>query len=171
MARNVEIKAAVADVRALHRRAAECAGSAGTVIDQDDTFFVCAHGRLKLRAFGDGSGELIAYARPDAAGPALSQYRRTPTTAPAALRATLAEALGTAGRVVKRRTLYRLGRTRVHVDAVAGLGNFMELEVVLAEGESAGAGEREAEALMKKLGLAEAARIGCAYVELLRRRG
>ena len=171
MARNIEIKAAVADVRALHRRAAECAGSAGTVIDQDDTFFACAHGRLKLRAFGDGTGELIAYERPDAAGPTLSHYRRTPTTAPAALRATLAEALGTAGRVVKRRTLYWVGRTRVHVDAVAGIGDFMELEVVLAEGDTAADGEREAEALMAALGLADAPRIDCAYVDLLARPG
>ena len=130
-----------------------------------------AHGRLKLRAFGDGTGELIAYERPDAAGPTLSHYRRTPTTAPAALQVTLAEALGTVGRVVKRRTLYRVGRTRVHVDAVAGIGDFMELEVVLAEGDTAADGEREAEALMAALGLADAPRIDCAYVDLLARPG
>lgn len=39
--------------------------------------------------------------------------------------------MGVKGEVVKERTLFMVKQTRVHVDAVEGLGNFMELEVVL----------------------------------------
>ena len=42
---------------------------------------------------------------------------------------TLSKALGIKGIVKKTRTLYMVGQTRVHVDQVEGLGNFMELEV------------------------------------------
>lgn len=42
---------------------------------------------------------------------------------------TLRLALGIKGSVNKKRYLYMVGQTRVHVDEVEGLGNFMELEV------------------------------------------
>ena len=51
----------------------------------------------------------------------------------------------------KHRTLYLVGRTRVHLDRVDGLGHFLELEVVLADGESADAGVKEARALISTL--------------------
>ena len=37
--------------------------------------------------------------------------------------------MGIKGDVKKTRYLYMVGQTRVHVDEVEGLGNFMELEV------------------------------------------
>ena len=51
MARNIEIKAHVADLTALTARAAAMADEGPTEIRQDDTFFTCDSGRLKLRAF------------------------------------------------------------------------------------------------------------------------
>jgi len=42
---------------------------------------------------------------------------------------TLSKAVGIKGTVKKERLLYLVGQTRVHVDNVQGLGNFMELEV------------------------------------------
>ena len=65
MARNVEIKARVESLAAIEPLAAALSGQEPVFIDQDDTFFACANGRLKLRAFADGSGELIFYQRAD----------------------------------------------------------------------------------------------------------
>src|SRR5450631_4512537 len=96
-------------------------------IAQDDTFFACTSGRLKLRVFADGHGELIGYERPDAFGPKTSDYRITSVANPGALRDTLMRALGVTGRVVKQRTLLVVGRTRIHLDHVDGLGEFLEL--------------------------------------------
>ncbi len=167
MARNVEIKARVAEAEAMAERAARMADQGPWTIDQDDTFFACPNGRLKLRDFGNGKGELIFYRRPDRAGPGLSQYRITPTEDPEGLRAVLADALGVTGRVRKRRILYLAGRTRIHLDHVDGLGDFLELEVVLADGEAPGVGESEAQYMMERLHVADDDLVDVAYVDLL----
>ena len=169
MARNIEIKARVASIDALLPRVRALADRGPEPIAQDDTFFACASGRLKLRDFMDGRGELIAYERPDARGPKTSDYLIAPVADPAALRATLGRALGETGRVVKRRTLFLVGRTRVHLDRVDGLGEFLELEVVLRDGESAAQGMAEAQALLERLQVSAARLVSGAYVDLLRR--
>ncbi|MEK8030197.1 class IV adenylate cyclase [Ideonella sp. DXS29W] len=168
MPRNIEIKARIDSVASLLARAQPLAGGQAPVeIRQDDTFFQCPQGRLKLRAFSADSGELIYYRRADQDGPKESFYVRTPTSTPDSLRETLTLAWGEAGRVRKRRQLLLVGRTRVHLDEVEGLGDFMELEVVLQDDEPAEAGEREAQALMAQLGIEPSQLVSTAYVDLL----
>jgi predicted adenylyl cyclase CyaB len=167
VARNVEIKARVADAGALRAAAAEVADRGPFELVQDDTFFACAAGRLKLRVAADGTGELIAYRRADVAGPKASHYLRTPVADPDAMRAALALAGGVIGRVRKRRTLFLAGRTRIHLDRVEGLGDFVELEVVLGDGEAVEAGVAEADDLMARLGIAADALVEGAYLDLL----
>ncbi|CAJ0698790.1 hypothetical protein R1479_02029 [Ralstonia mannitolilytica] len=167
MARNVEIKARVRDVAALTRRAAAVADSGPERIDQDDTFFACANGRLKLRQFSPQHGQLIHYFRADSAGPRVSDYHIVPTDAPDALRDTLAAAIGTAGRVIKVRQLYLAGQTRIHIDAVKDLGDFAELEVVLRDDQSEDEGASIARQWMHTLGIAETDLLDVAYVDLL----
>ena len=55
------------------------------------------------------------------------------------------------GRVVKQRTGFRLGRTRVHLDRVDGLGDSLELEVELREGARAEHVVTAAQALLASL--------------------
>ena len=59
-------------------------------------------------------------------------------------------------------------RARMHLDEVHGLGSFVELEVVLNEGESADAGALEAQQLMRLLSIGPEQLIEAAYVDLLR---
>ncbi len=167
MPRNIEIKARIASVEAMLPIVAALSDQGPIAISQDDTFFVCNAGRLKLRAFSDDEGELIFYRRGDEQGPKESFYLRSPTSSPASLRETLALAYGQAGRVQKQRTLFLAGRTRVHLDRVHGLGDFLELEVVLEDHESADVGVREARDLMLRLGVDPSRCIECAYVDLL----
>lgn len=167
MARNIEIKARIASVEALLPAVMAVADQGPFEIAQDDTFFVCATGRLKLRAFSEEEGELIFYRRADRLGPKESFYLRSPTTTPTLLRESLSLAYGTAGRVQKQRTLFLAGRTRIHLDKVTGLGHFLELEVVLAEGETSESGEVEARELMERLGIAASQLVDRAYVDLL----
>ena len=168
MARNIEIKARIPSVEALLPRARALADGDAALIEQDDTFFPVPHGRLKLREFADGSAELIHYERPDTGAAKASDYVRVAALEPAVLREALARGLGLLGRVRKQRWLLLAGATRIHLDRVQGLGDFMELEVVLAPGQSDAEGAAIAETLMQALGLGQAPRLAGAYLDLLR---
>ncbi len=166
MARNVEIKARarLADAR----RAVEWLG--GSLVEtfrQDDTFFRVPRGRLKLRRLAHDRGELIFYERPDAAGPSTSHYLMMATDEPDRWADVLGQMLGVTGAVRKKRTLYMVGQTRVHLDEVDGLGEFVELEVVLADEQTEEDGALIARELMAKLGIAEADLVEGAYVDLM----
>jgi adenylate cyclase class IV len=167
MARNVEIKARIASVAGIEPLVVALADAGPTSIPQDDTFFHCPHGRLKLRVFADGRGELIAYERGDTAGLKRSDYVRAPVAEPAALREALTRACGLRGRVVKQRTLYLIGATRVHLDVVDALGHFLELEVVLRADQPFAEGEAIAQQLLAALGIAPAQLLSPAYIDLL----
>ena len=170
MARNIEIKARIESVESLMPRAAALADQGPTEIVQDDTFFPCASGRLKLRAFSATDGQLIFYRRSDEAGLKESFYLISPTSSPDTLREALTLAYGQAGRVRKLRTFFLVGRTRIHLDRVEDLGHFLELEVVMAEDERSTAGVAVAHALLDKLGISPSRLIDGAYVDLLRER-
>jgi predicted adenylyl cyclase CyaB len=167
VARNVEIKARVTDLAAIRAKAASLAAGPAQIIDQTDTFFVVSRGRLKVRVFADGTGELIAYERADEQGPRQSTYMRAECRDGRMLSEGLAQVLPLRGVVIKRRELYLAGRTRIHLDCVQGLGNFVELEVVLAEDEPAERGREEARRLLESLGIPESALLAHAYIDLL----
>ena len=79
----------------------------------------------------------------------------------------LSAALGVQGLVRKTRTVYFVGHTRIHLDDVDGLGEFIELEVVLGPNESPEAGAAVAERLMNELEIEPGDLIECSYVDLL----
>jgi predicted adenylyl cyclase CyaB len=170
MARNVEIKARIESLEALAETVAAIADEGPIEMFQDDTFFMCERGRIKLRALSETEGQLIFYQRPNEKGPKESSYIVSPTAAPDSLREALLLAYGQAGRVRKHRTLYVVGRTRVHLDRVEGLGQFVELEVVLCDGEDTTAGIEEAQRLMAVLGISSTQLLDGAYVDLLAQR-
>lgn len=153
--RHIEIKAYVDDYKSLCARVAALAlekSSAGqscshsstnnmaadyNPIDrvQDDTFFHCRSGRLKLRSSGQYH-DLIYYRRVKDYGPSESVYQFARTGNPAALRTSLTSAFGEAGRVRKFRRTYHVGRCIVHLDRVSGLGDFIEIKVELGAHDS-----------------------------------
>jgi predicted adenylyl cyclase CyaB len=167
MARNIEIKARLVRIESIEAQVAALADVGPIALSQDDSFFQVAQGRLKLRTFADGSAELIAYARSDRRGPKLSDYTLVQIADPAALHAVLVRSCGLRGRVRKQRTLYRIGPTRVHLDRVEGLGDFLELEVVLQDDQPEHDGVAIAHALLARWGIAEDRLIAGAYVDLL----
>jgi predicted adenylyl cyclase CyaB len=86
------------------------------------------------------------------------------------MREALSQGYGQTGRIRKQRTLFLIGRTRVHLDRVEGLGDFLELEVVLTDKETTDNGAAEANYLLGKLGITPDHLIDRAYVDLLKER-
>ena len=167
MPRNVEIKARARDFEKQSRLAEALAKGAVERMVQEDTFFNVPAGRLKLRSFENGSGELIHYERENSRGPKESRYVTFPTNDPVMLKNALSNALGVRAVIRKRRTVYFCGQTRIHFDRVDGLGEFIEFEVVLKPGEESAHGIVTAKALMSKLGIEQDDLIAEAYVDLL----
>lgn len=168
---NIEIKARLHNFADIRTRAGQLSDRPLEVIPQEDTFFVTPKGRLKLRLLGPDRAQLVWYTRPDQEGPKRSDYEIFETKEPEKLKSILAAAYGLRGVVRKTRYLYLVGQTRVHLDDVEGLGQFLELEVVLREGQSEAEGQAIAEDLMMKLGVEKEDLLEGAYMDLIEGRG
>ncbi len=96
-----------------------------------------------------------------------SQYAISRLSDPTDLKMLLTRAYGVRGIVRKKRTLYIIGRTRIHLDEVDDLGFFLELEVVLRPQESISAGINAAYDLMDKLNVPRTALVNNAYIDLV----
>lgn len=133
---NVEIKARCANPEAaravLRDRQARFAG----VDHQIDTYFRVPEGRLKLRQ-GNVENNLIAYRRPNEAGPKTSEVGLAGVSNGNELRAVLERALGVLVAVTKSREIYYIDNVKFHIDEVAGLGLFVEIEACGQPGEDA----------------------------------
>jgi predicted adenylyl cyclase CyaB len=164
---NIEIKARVRDFADLRQRAKALSDTPVQIIPQEDTFFNVPRGRLKLRQLAPERGQLVYYERTDSTGPKRSDYSIAETADPSALMITLTAALGVRGVVRKIRYLYLAGQTRIHLDEVEGLGQFMELEVVMRPNQTDQEGLAIANDLMVKLGIVPSDLLEGAYMDLL----
>lgn len=170
MARNIEIKAYIDNINACLSTAKLLAGAEPELIKQEDYFFHCANGRLKLRIFSSKNGELIFYNRKNDTGPKMSEYFISRTNEPNTLLDVLEKSYGIRGVVKKIRNLFLIGNTRIHIDQVENLGSFLEFEVVLSKDMNIKAGEKEAKRLMEQFGIKKGSLINCAYIDLIESR-
>jgi adenylate cyclase, class 2 len=126
---NLELKASIPSVELARVSARRCGAEFGGVLLQEDTYFRVAHGRLKLREIAGHGSELIYYERPDTSLERWSNYSTVAVTEPVGLKEQLSSALGVRVVVKKKRELFLLGGTRIHLDDVEGLGTFLEFEI------------------------------------------
>ncbi len=148
---NIELKTPLDDRPALEQRLRELGAREEWTREQRDTFFRVPRAMLKLREAA-GQAELIAYERAtDDARPRPSRYERLPLDADSARR-TLSLVLDVEAVVEKERTLWLLRHTRIHLDRICGLGDWLELETVALEIDEAEA-RAENEALVRDLAL------------------
>ena len=168
--RNVEIKARIEDLSAVAARAYLIADQEPVEILQEDIYFNCSEGRLKLRRFSSSEGELIFYERADTAAAKESRYRILPTSDPDGVIKAMIDRYGYLGNVRKTRTVYFVDNARIHLDDVDGLGSYVEIEVVLGEGETVEQGTATVAGLMERLGIREKDLVGESYIDLLSQR-
>jgi predicted adenylyl cyclase CyaB len=164
---NVELKARYED----HERAVEACVRLGarleTVELQRDTYFSTGAYRMKLRESSLGNHWLIWYSRPDDKSSRKSDYRLLPVPDPAEKRRILEQAMSVKAEVVKERTLYLLGPVRIHLDVVEGLGECIEFEYVLEEGEDEARAHEKIAVLRDEFGIREEDLIAGSYSDLV----
>ena len=165
---NIEIKARARDFALQKELAAAISDTPEELLCQEDTFFNASKGRLKLRMFSEDRGELIYYERNNISGPKLSNYSVLKTDDPSRLKEMLASALGVYGVVRKKRHLFIVGQTRIHLDEVEDLGCFIELEVVMQPGQTADQCLDTANHIMETMQIHQADLIDVAYIDLLK---
>lgn len=184
-ARNVELKARVADPQTVIDTAQRLATSPAQRMRQVDSYFNGSHGRLKLREIwtveqaAEAKGlseletqphrvELIWYDRADSTGPKTSRYIQAPVTSPPqVLKQALTHALGLRAVVDKLRTVWFWHNVRIHLDDVARLGTFLEFEAVLPEDAGTVEGERQVATLMNEFRLRPQDLVSVSYIDLI----
>ena len=152
MATNLEFKAKCLSLKSLYPKLTDLNASYRETVHQIDTYFYMmkvkdasiletCKPRLKLREV-DGADEawLIYYERPNQNASRYSQYQLSEISDPSTLKALLTAALGVETIVKKQREIWMFKNTRIHLDTVADLGQFVELETVFR-------GQTEAEAV------------------------
>jgi adenylate cyclase, class 2 len=165
--RNIELKARLRDPTTARQIAESIATKRLGTQHQIDTYFACRHGRLKLREINGLSAELVWYTRKDQQGPKASDYRLVPVTNPEALKAALTAALGTRVVVDKRREIFLVENVRIHLDEVAGLGQFLEFEAVLGPTVDDAAGRAQLDRLMEQFGIRSDDLLSGSYSDML----
>ena len=164
--KNLEAKFRLANHADAEARATALGYTRRAILNQRDTFFRVSNGKLKLRE-ENGSAALIFYRR-DQSGPLmLSNYEIVPVAEPSRTLRMLADALGAIAVVEKMRTLMMRDNVRLHLDTVANLGEFGEIEAVIAEGDSPEQSRAAVDQILAALGVARADLIDVSYFEML----
>jgi predicted adenylyl cyclase CyaB len=168
--RNLELKVRVPDLAGVGAACRRVATPAA-VMEQVDTYFHAAHGRLKLRESAGASSAceatLIAYDRPDRTDVRASDYHLVAVSDAAGVKSALSAALGVRGVVRKRREVHMYHNVRIHLDDVEGLGTFVELEAVISPEVDEHVSLTRLEALCGLLGLSRDDGIAGSYADLL----
>ena len=126
---NVELKARCGDPGAVLDRLTRLGARSQGIDEQTDVYYRVPRGRLKLRR-GTIENNLIHYLRPDEPAPKESHVHLVPVERQSGLDELLDAALDRDVTVEKRRHILWLGNVKFHVDTVAGLGSFLEIEAI-----------------------------------------
>jgi adenylate cyclase class IV len=110
--------------------------------------------------------KLIWYNRAQVAGPKKSDIIIVNVSTVPELHALLATMLGVKNHVEKRRELYLIGRTRIHLDTLSDGRQFIEVEVVMRRREDPRSASKEAEEIKARLGIKDTDLIVGSYADM-----
>ncbi len=171
--KNEEMKNLEAKFRLLNHAEAQARAAAlgyvrRAILNQRDTFFRVANGKLKLRE-ENGGAVLIFYRRRNGeSGPLMiSDYEIMSVADAARMLRIFDDALGAIAVVEKVRILMTRDNVRLHLDRVANLGQFGEIEAVIADGDDPERSRGAVDEILATLGVGHADLIDVSYFELL----
>jgi len=131
---------------------------------QEDIYYKVNKGRLKLRVISERAGNLIHYFRDNESSKRVSNYTISETSTPKELNTTLISLYGVLINVKKLREITILDNVRIHIDKVMGLGNYLEIEIIVSSIKTA---NKTMKGLIKSLELEEKNFIKVSYSDLL----
>jgi predicted adenylyl cyclase CyaB len=167
--KNLEAKFHLNDLARAESRATAIGYTRRAILNQRDTFFKVPNGKLKLREENSGAA-LIFYRRNDSGTLMLSNYEIASVADPSTTRHILHAALGALATVEKVRILLMRDNIRLHLDRVASLGDFGEIEAVIAEGDDPELSRAAVDELLAALEIIPANLIDVSYFEMLAHR-
>ena len=165
--RNIELKVKIDNFRPIIKSLKALRAKFHGELKQIDTYFEIKTGRLKFREINGQRFELIYYRRPDKKKVKISQYiiLNLKKDQYLLLKQILSTVIKIKNIVTKKRELWIYKHTRIHLDDVKSLGNFLELETVL-KNISADKGRIEYLYLIKSLKLEKYKKIAGSYTDL-----
>ena len=163
--KNLEAKFPLANHADAEARATALGYTRRAILHQRDTFFRVPNGKLKLRE-ENRTAVLIHYRRAESGSLMLSDYEIVPVAEPARTLQILSDALGKLATIEKVRTLLTRENVRLHLDQVTNLGNFGEIEAVIAEGDARDRSTIAVDTLLKALAIKQPDLIELSYFEM-----
>jgi predicted adenylyl cyclase CyaB len=164
--KNLEAKFRLSNHAEAEARASAIGYTPRAILHQRDTFFRVANGKLKLRE-ENGSAVLIFYHRDESGPLMLSNYEIVKVADPPRTLRILATALGLIAVVEKVRILMMRDNVRLHLDQVTNLGEYGEIEAVIADGDDPERSRGAVNEILDALKVAKADLIDVSYFELL----
>lgn len=167
---NFEIKCRCLDFETMRiRLARQGARRTGEQI-QRDVYYKTSGVTTKLRIITDGPTYLVHYQRPDEKGVRKSNYSLKKVMLPLFSHLYHRFRFGVDLVVDKKRQIWKWKAVRVHLDRVAGLGTFLEIESVVEKAGSEEIAMKQCQEMIEALKLSEDSFLAGSYSEMLRAR-
>lgn len=166
--KNLELKVKYPDFTFVKKVCKSINAKHSGVLMQTDTFYKHNKGRLKLRNINNKQFELIYYNRTNTKTEKISEYEIIRMQDEMPVKKLLKEFLGVRGVVRKKRELYLWENVRIHLDAVRGLGKFLEFEIVCCNSKGLKAAPEKMKKLKKIFGISSKDLICVSYIDMLR---
>lgn len=162
--RNLEVKVNVRDKQSVVRLLNNLGAKYVCTMKQDDYYFNLGTDKTKLRIIDGNEYQLITYRRIESKGRKDSTYEIAELSAKE--KDELLRKRKIEKSVEKTRDLWLYGSTRIHLDHVERLGNFLELETVLKD-ISLSKGEKEFKTVVNGLHIDLASSVPASYSDLM----
>lgn len=166
--KNIELKISIDNIKNIAATLKKIEAVNNGILNQIDTYFNVKKGRLKIREINNKNFELIYYQRPDIHESKISDYQVIELVKKDCenIKNILKNTNGVKVIVEKERKLWIYKNTRIHLDKVDKLGNFLELETVINKINIKTA-EQEHVRLIKLLNITNYKKIKESYSDLL----
>lgn len=131
--KNIELKISIDNKEEIIALLKQIKATDKWILIQEDTYFISKNWRLKLREINNSQSELIYYERPNTNESKISDYNiiNLDENQSKQLKNILSKTNEIKVVVKKNRNLWIYKNTRIHIDQVDNLGNFLELETVI----------------------------------------